>query len=63
MVAANIGVTLMPELALGGRGGAVRYVPFRGRPPSRDIGLVWRATASRAELLSRMARAIQGPLR
>jgi LysR family hydrogen peroxide-inducible transcriptional activator len=63
MVAANIGVTLMPELALGGRGGAVRYVPFRGRPPSRDIGLVWRATASRAELLARMARAIQGPLR
>ena len=63
MVAANIGVTLMPELALGGRGGAVRYIPFRGRAPSRDIGLVWRATASRAELLGRMARAIHAPLR
>ena len=50
MVAANIGITLMPELAVGGRGGAVRYIPFRGRPPSRDIGMVWRTTASRAEL-------------
>ena len=63
MVAANIGVTLMPELALAGHGGAVRYIPFRGRAPSRDIGLVWRTTASRGELLGRMARAIQTPLR
>jgi LysR family transcriptional regulator, hydrogen peroxide-inducible genes activator len=63
MVAANIGVTLMPELAVGSRGGAVRYIPFRGRAPSRDIGMVWRATASRAELLARLARAIRGPLR
>ena len=63
MVAANIGITLMPELALGGRGGAVRYIPFRGRPPSRDIGMVWRTTASRTELLGRLARAIQNPLR
>jgi LysR family hydrogen peroxide-inducible transcriptional activator len=63
MVAANIGVTLIPELALGGRRGAVRYVPFRGRQPSREIGLVWRATASRADLIARLARAIHRPLR
>ncbi len=63
MVAANIGVTLMPKLALGGRGGSVKYIPFRGRPPSRDIGMVWRATVSRTELLGRLARAIQQPLR
>jgi LysR family hydrogen peroxide-inducible transcriptional activator len=62
MVAANIGITLMPELALGNRSGAVRYIPFRGRPPSRDIGIVWRSTATRADLLSRLARAIQGPV-
>ena len=63
MVAANIGVTLMPELALGARAGSVRYIPFRGRPPGRDIGIVWRSTASRAELLGRLARAIQMPTR
>ena len=63
MVAANIGITLMPELALGNRAGAVRYIPFRGRPPSRDIGIVWRRTATRADLLNRLARAIQGPVR
>ena len=63
MVAANIGVTLMPQLALGGRGGAVKYIPFRGRQPSRDIGMVWRNTTSRTELLTRLSRAIQSPLR
>lgn len=63
MVAANIGVTLMPELALGARAGLVRYIPFRGRPPCRDIGIVWRSTVSRAELLGRLARAIQMPTR
>jgi LysR family transcriptional regulator, hydrogen peroxide-inducible genes activator len=63
MVAANIGITLMPELALGGPGGAVRYIPFRGRQPSRDIGMVWRETTSRADLLTRLARVIQSPSR
>jgi len=63
MVAANIGITLMPELALGNRAGAVRYIPFRGRAPSRDIGIAWRRTATRADLLNRLARAIQGPVR
>jgi len=63
MVAANIGITLMPELALGGnRNATVRYIPFRGRPPSRDIGIVWRSTATRADLLGRLARAIRGPV-
>ncbi len=61
MVASNVGVTLMPELALGARGGAVRYIAFRGRPPSRDIGIAWRATATRGELLGRLARALQAP--
>ena len=63
MVAANIGVTLMPELALGARGGSVRYIPFRGRPPSRDIGIAWRSTATRGELLTRLARSLQLPMR
>ena len=63
MVGAGIGVTLMPELALGPRGGPVRYIPFRGRPPSRDIGMAWRVSAPRPELLQRLARALQSGMR
>lgn len=55
MVAANVGITLMPELALGNRSGAVRYIPFGGTPPSREIGLVWRDTSTRVELLTELA--------
>jgi LysR family hydrogen peroxide-inducible transcriptional activator len=54
MVAANVGITLMPELAVG-RAGAVRYIPFTGTPPSRNIGLVWRDTSTRSELLEELA--------
>lgn len=62
MVAAGAGVTLMPELAVPKRGGAVRYIPFRGTPPGRHIGLVWRTSAPRSELLGRMGEALSGVL-
>jgi LysR family hydrogen peroxide-inducible transcriptional activator len=55
MVAANIGVTLMPELAIGGRAGPVRYLPFRAPAPHRTIGIAWRDSATRGELLERLA--------
>jgi LysR family hydrogen peroxide-inducible transcriptional activator len=55
MVAANVGITLMPALALGPKTGPVRYIPFRGRPPHREIGLVWRDSAARDDLLARLA--------
>jgi len=55
MVAANIGITLMPELAVGPKTGPVRYIPFRGERPHREIGLVWRDSATRDELLTRLA--------
>jgi LysR family hydrogen peroxide-inducible transcriptional activator len=55
MVAANVGITLMPELAVGPKTGPVRYIPFRGEPPHREIGLVWRDSATRDALLARLA--------
>jgi LysR family transcriptional regulator, hydrogen peroxide-inducible genes activator len=59
MVAAGIGVTLMPELAVG-RGGGVRYIPFRGKPPpGRNIGIAWRASTTRGDLLSRLTAALR----
>lgn len=58
MVAADAGITLMPELALGGRNGSVRYLPFRGTPPHRNIGLCWRASSTRRELLEQLAEVL-----
>ncbi|NIP15644.1 MAG: DNA-binding transcriptional regulator OxyR [Pseudomonadales bacterium] len=55
MVAADVGITLMPELAVPPRQGAVRYIPFKGSPPHRRIGLCWRGSSSRAALLQDMA--------
>lgn len=56
MVAADVGVTLMPQLAMGGRQAGIRYVPFEGKaPPHRDVGLCWRSTSTRADLLEDMA--------
>ncbi len=61
MVAANVGVTLMPELAVGARSGPVRYIPFRGAEvPHRAIGIAWRDSAARGELLARFAEVIRG---
>lgn len=60
MVAANIGVTLMPERAIGARTGPVRYLPFRGSVPHREIGLAWRDSATRSALLERLAEVMRG---
>ena len=59
MVAAGVGTTLMPELAVATRSGPVRYIPFRGQPPHRDIGLCWRATSSRAALLDELSEGVE----
>jgi LysR family hydrogen peroxide-inducible transcriptional activator len=55
MVAADVGITLMPELAIPQRQGAVRYIPFKGSGPHRRIGLCWRGSSSRSALLQDMA--------
>lgn len=55
MVAANIGITLMPELALQDDSKTIRYLPFDGEPPHRLIGIGWRATTTRESLLTKLA--------
>ncbi len=59
MVAANVGITLMPELAITSRSGPVRYLPFRDDDPHRDIGLCWRASSTRVELLDQLAEVLR----
>ena len=59
MVAAGVGVTLMPQLAIN-TAAAVRYIPFSGRnPPHRAIGICWRASSTRAVLLGEFSEALQ----
>ena len=58
LVVADVGVTLVPELAMLGRQSGLAYVPFKGQAPHRDIGLCWRNTSTRAGLLQEMAATI-----
>ncbi len=61
MVRADVGITLMPELALTKSAG-VRYIPFKGTKdsvPHRDIGLCWRNTSTRAALLEQLAELLR----
>ncbi len=62
MVAADVGITLMPELAIGSRTGPVRYLPFSGEPPHRDIGLCWRGSSTRGELLGEVTRVLRATM-
>ena len=59
MVGAGVGVTLMPELAVRKDGGGVHYLPFRKESPYRDVGLCWRTSSTRTELLHEMAKVLK----
>ncbi len=54
MVAAGVGSTLLPQLAVSApvpRSDAVVVLPFEGRGPSRSIGMLWRRTSALDTLL------------
>jgi len=62
LVAADSGVTLVPELAVdkGSVGNsAVVYVPFKPPAPTRRIGLLYRKNASRVETFQRLGAALR----
>jgi len=48
-------MTLMPAIAALPRQ-SLRYIPFVGQKPSRQIGLVWRKTSVRTDMIEEMAR-------
>ena len=61
MVAAGVGVTLLPALAVHepiAQSPNIRLLPFRDPPPSRQIALVWRKSSATDEFLRRLAEAI-----
>src|SRR3954471_8864326 len=62
MVAAGVGITLLPELAGRGAYGAARGVvikPFVKPVPTRTIGAVWRKSSARRAVLLALARHIE----
>jgi LysR family hydrogen peroxide-inducible transcriptional activator len=58
MVAAGVGITLLPTLAVKppiAPSADIHLVPFRGDPPSRRIGMVWRKSSAMTPLLEKLA--------
>lgn len=49
MVAAQVGITLMPKLACK-QSDEVSYIAFNAPKPSRTVGLIWRTTSARKVL-------------
>ena len=59
MVAANVGITLLPILAVKppvARSSDVHLIEFRGHPPSRRIAMVWRRSSAMTPFLKRLAQ-------
>src|SRR5690606_19167020 len=62
MVAAGVGVTLLPVLAVKPPVPAsenIRLLPFRNPAPSRKLALVWRRSSAMAEVLHTLAALIR----
>lgn len=60
MVANGHGATLLPEICLPAevRGGEVRLIRFPDPPPSRTLGLAWRASSPRKRDFAELGRVI-----
>jgi len=61
MVSAGIGVTLIPEMAVPveTRSASVSISRFKGRPPSRRIGMIWRKTSPLARQLMQISEIVR----
>ena len=54
MVRAGTGITFMPNIAIQENEAGIRYIPFAEPAPKRSIGLVWRKTSVRTELMQQL---------
>lgn len=62
MVAANVGVTLLPALAVRPpvpSNEAIHLLEFDGRPPSRRIAMVWRRSSAMGGFLTKLAEVLR----
>lgn len=58
MVRAGTGITFMPHLAVREETG-ILYLPFARPVPKRKIGLVWRSTSARKQVISKLSELIR----
>lgn len=58
MVAAGVGITLIPKLACHASEGVV-YVPFSTPKPSRELGMIWRTSTAKHVLLDQVSAVIK----
>lgn len=54
MVCAGTGITFMPNIAIKKKETGIHYIPFQPPIPKRTIGLVWRKTTTRTELIEKL---------
>lgn len=59
MVRAGTGMTFMPRIAISGHDDGICYLPFAEPAPSRTIGLVWRKTSNRTELIRQLSQLVK----
>lgn len=62
LVAAGLGITLIPKLATD-KNEYLSYIPFNNPKPLRSIGLVWRTTTTRKVLLKEFIHIIQNAIK
>lgn len=60
MVAAGVGMTLVPKLAIPDKDARIKYLPFCNHQYSRQIALVYRKSSSRKIILEKLADQIFG---
>ena len=62
MVAAGVGITLLPILAVKPPVAAsefIRLLPFKKPPPTRSLALVWRKSSAMSDFLKKMAEVLR----
>lgn len=62
MVAANVGITLLPTLAVKPPVAPIEHIrilPFKGKPPTRHIAMVWRRSCAMHGFLVRLAQTLR----
>ncbi len=62
MVAANVGITLLPVMAVKppvARVDGLHLIEFKGRPPSRRIAMVWRKSSAMDAFLKRLTEVLR----
>ena len=58
MVKAGTAITFMPKIAMQTEEQGIEYIPFTKPSPSRSIGLVWRKTTPRQQVISELIKLI-----